>query len=59
MSWLLNEFIESEFRMFGGREFQMVEAAMAKALSPRVRCFELVVGVRRLVLDYLSWRMGE
>ena len=50
MSWLLNEF-ESEFRMFGGREFQRVGAAMAKALSPRVRCFELV---RRLVLDDLS-----
>ena len=59
LSWLLNELIESEFRMFGGRDFQRVGAAMAKALSTRVRCFELVMGVRRLVLDDLSWRVGE
>ena len=45
--------------MFGGREFQRVGAAMAKALSPRVRCFELVMGVRRLVLDDLNWPVEE
>ena len=59
MSLLLNEFMESEFRILGGREFQRVGAEMAKALSPRVRCFDLVMGVRRLVLDDLSWRVGE
>ena len=34
--------------MFGGREFQRVGAAMAKALSPRVRCFELVMGGQKV-----------
>jgi len=45
--------------MFMGREFQRVGAAMAKALPPVVRCFDLVMGVRRLVSDDLSWRVGE
>ena len=38
----------SEFRMARGREFQRVGAAMAKALSPRVRYLVLVMEVRRL-----------
>ena len=47
LSWHLNEGSESEFRMAGGREFQRVGAAMAKALSPRVQYFVLAMGVRR------------
>ena len=48
-----------ELRTFGGKEFHRVGAAMVKALSPRVRCSDLVMGVRRLVLNDLSWRVGE
>lgn len=38
---------ESEFLMWMGSEFQRVGAAMAKAWSPKVRCFDLVMGLRR------------
>ena len=49
----------SEFRMARGREFQRVGAAMAKALSPRVRYLVLVMEVRRLVSAERRRRVGE
>ncbi len=55
----LNDDSESEFRMARGREFQRVGAAMAKALSPKVRSLDLVMGVRRLASVERSRRVGE
>ena len=45
--------------MTRGREFQRVGAAMAKALSPRVRYLVLVMGVRRLASAERRRRVGE
>ena len=58
-SWVLKEGSEFEFRMVKGREFQGVGAAMAKALSPKVRNFDFIVGVRRLASEERSRRVGE
>ena len=41
------------------REFQRVGAAMAKALSPRVRYLVLVMEVRRLASAERRRRVGE
>ena len=45
--------------MARGREFQRVGAAMAKALSPRVRYLVLVMEERRLASAERRWRVGE
>ena len=45
--------------MARGRELQMVGAAMAKALPPRVRYLVLVMGVRRLASAERRRRVGE
>ena len=36
LRWDLNEFIESNWRMSGGREFQSLGAEQLKALAPMV-----------------------
>ena len=45
--------------MARGREFQRVGAAMAKALSPRVRYSVLVMEVRRLASAERRRRVGD
>ena len=45
--------------MARGREFQRVGAAMAKALSPRVRYLVLVMEVRMLASAERRRRVGE
>ena len=55
LRFCLKDGSELDSRMGGGREFQRVGAAMAKALSPRVRCLDLVVGVRRFASEERRW----
>ncbi len=58
LSLFLKVWSESELWMFGGREFQRVGEAFTKALSPKVQCLVLVIGVRELASDDLRCRVG-